>query len=163
MRRTFDGKPLRDATAPMLLPVLELDKAAAEAVRSKEVDAPARFKECLLAQCQMRVWGPDSKVRVMRRTVYVSLPGEKEALRYEMSRAAYEMVRNFDKKKPIKTGTIIELRPPAHSRQLGVMRKYGAKWKQAHPNYFRERKTTRKQSKTDPLAGIVRNGVYVKL
>lgn len=164
-RTYFDGKELRDATADMQIPVLPTDLAAAEAVRSGKVNDVERFKQCLVAQACNRVFGEDAHVAIMRRTAYVSLPGEKHAVRYMVPADTYELVSAFDQKKPVELGTMIKLTVPPKGESLSHKRKYKKNWRQANPAHAsgnQPRKTKIKNKKMDPLVGVVRNGAYVR-
>lgn len=158
----FDNKPLVDSTDTMQFPVLSLDLAAAEAVKSGSVNSADRFKECVLAQACIRTFGQESKVRVMRRTAWVSMPNEKFARRYEVSPEAYEVLSAFDRGDKVTTGLMVTFIPPTPSRQLKAMRKYADTYRKQHGRSTTN-KTGRKQTKTDALQGVVRNGTYVKL
>ena len=165
-RNYFDGKELRDAMYPLSIPVLPMDQVIAEAVRSEDVNAVERFKECVIAQACNRVFGQDSKVAIMRETAWVSLPGEKYALRFAIDSAGREMVASFDKQEDISVGTMIHLGVVAASERLDHKRKYKKAWRLANPAHQsgnQPRKTTIKNRKSDPIHGVVRNGTLVRL
>lgn len=163
----FDNKPLRDATSPLTIPVLGIDDAAARAVKSGDVNDPGRFANCVLAKACNRVFGDEARVRIARSTAYVSLPNEKFAYRFWLSQEAREILTAFDLSREIEgIGTMVTFEVPPAGKSLARMRKYAKRWKAKHPEHRggdSPRKTTRKQTKTDPLHGVVRNGVYVKL
>lgn len=163
----FDGKELRDATVPLSIPVLPMDQAIAEVVRSDGVNEVERFKECVIAQACVRVFGNDAKVAIMRSTAWVSLPNEKYALRFSIDAAGRRMVAGFDKKEHIEVGTMIHLGVPDKGHSLATHRKSKAAWRKRNPEFqsgdVRPRKTDRKQPAPDPLHGVIRNGAYVRL
>lgn len=161
----FDGKELRDATSPLWFPVLPADLAAAKTVKSGNVNDQKRFRECLVAQSCSRVFGEDAKVVIMRRVAYVSLPNEKYAHRYEVPSETREIIRAFDTNHAIGLDKMIQLVPPTKSRTLVRMRNQIKGWREKNPEHKNRasRKTTRKQTAADPLHGVVRNGIYVRL
>lgn len=167
LKTYFDGKELRDATAPLSIPVLPMDQAIAEAVRSEDVNAPERFRECIVAQACNRVFGEDARVAIMRSAAWVSLPGEKYALRYSIDAAGRRMVAGFDRSEDIEIGTMVHLTVPSLSDSLVNHRKRKTAWRKAHPEFqsgdSRPRKTERKQPAPDPLHGVIRNGNLVRL
>ncbi len=167
LRTYFDGKELKDATMPLSIPVLPVDQAIAEAMRSDDVNAVERFTDCLVAQACTRVFGSDSKVAFMRNTAWVSLPGEKYALRYAINADARRMVAGFDKEEHVEVGSMVHLMVPDASHSLVHYRKRKKEWRKRNPEFqsgdTRPRKTQRKQPAPDPLHGVVRNGAYVRL
>ncbi len=167
LKTYFDGKELRDATAPMSIPVLPNDQAIANAVKSDDPNDVARFKECVIAQACTRVFGGDAKVAIMRQTAWVSLPGEKYALRYVIDAAGRRMVAGFDRGEHIEIGTMIHLGVPDKGHSLATHRNRKKQWRKQNPEFqsgdSRPRKTDRKQPAPDPLHGVIRNGNYVRL
>lgn len=166
LKSYFDGKELRDATAPLSIPVLSTDLAAAEAVKSGHVNDPGRFKECLVAQACNRVFGQDAKVAIMRNTAYVSLPNEKHAIRFAVPAATRQVIAAFDKNESIELGTMAQFVVPSPANSLASHRKAKKKWVAKNPEFRGgdyPRKTTRKQAPSDPLHGVIRNGVYVRV
>lgn len=165
-RNYFDSKELRDATAPLSIPVLPMDQHIAESVRSDDVNAAERAKECVIAQACNRVFGADAKVAIMRATAWVSLPGEKYALRYAIDAAGREMIASFDQQKDIAVGTMIHLSVVPASERLDHKRKSKKAWRKRNPQFQSgsgPRKTTKVNRKTEPLHGLVRNGAFIKL
>lgn len=159
----FDGKELRDATGPMSFPVLSMDLAAAEAVRSGHVNDPERFQECLVAQACNRVFGPDAKVAIMASVAYISLPGEKYAHRYLVPTSTHDLIVAFDKKQKLEVGKSVELLPPTKSKSLDSERKRWREYRQRTGATGSTRVTTKKQPKKEPRHGVVRNGSFVRL
>ena len=158
-RRTFHGLQLEDAKVPLPIPVLQIDKKAAdEALRDVGIDDPIRYKNCIVAKACTRVFGDEINVAILRKTAYIALDAEKRALRFEIAPGTREIVEAFDRGKKIKTGTIVMLRPPSEHRKLPAMRRY---WKENNHKYGRQ--TGRVQRRSDPLEAVVRNGNLVKI
>ena len=159
----FDGKELRDATGPMSFPVLSMDRAAAEAVRSGDVNDPERFQQCLVAQACNRVFGPDAKVAIMASVAYISLPGEKYARRYLVPAATHELIAGFDKKQEVEVDKSVELLPPTKGKSLVAERKRWREYRRRTGATGSTRITTKKKPNTEPRHGVVRNGSFVRL
>jgi hypothetical protein len=160
-KKYFDGKELRDAVHPLVFPVLSVDLTKAKAIKSKSVDSQENFAACVLAQGCIRTFGEDAKVRVMRRTAWVSLPGERYAQRYDVYKQERGIIAGFDKDEDIHVGVFVQLNPPARGRQLKHMRETAKQWRAK--NKTRVPATGTLGKRPDPLRGVVRNGTFVRL
>jgi hypothetical protein len=159
---TFDGKPLVDAEVPTSIPLLQDDIDNAEALRSKGVNDPGRFADCVMAKACKRVFGENAKVRIQRTIAYVSWDGSFEAYRYEVHEDTQKIIRAFDRKKAIKAGTNLILNPPRAARRLDHMRVVSKSWRKKTGATGHVRLTESKVKKYRPVNIELRNGIYAR-
>lgn len=150
------GRPVRDATEGLSMPLTARDIAAAKRKRRRyEIDDPKNFTTCALATCLSKIAG--AQVEIHRRHAYVALPDEDFTRRYEVSGKSTEIIHLNDEDRfdEIPANVTIELRAPSPRRRLGVQR-VNAK---AHSNYKSTRGSGRKQRNVaDPHRGVWRSG-----
>lgn len=154
VRKRF-GRPVMDATQPIIMPLTGKDIARAAKKRAGYgVDDPDNFSECVLATCISKAAGAD--VLIMRRHAYVLLPGAKHTLRFEVDPETTELIHLNDEGRfsEIPPNVSVKLRPPAPRRRLVAMRA-NAKSK---GQYRESRGTERKQRPVDPYKGVYRHG-----
>lgn len=150
------GRPVQDADKPinMILTAKDIAKAAA-ARGGYDVDAPENFTECALATCLGKMAG--ARVLVMRRYVYVALPGEKYTLRYQMDCETADVVKANDLSQlsTIVANTPVSFLPPSPGRRLVMQggQRVSKKSRGILANPPRP-------SAGDPYEGVYRNGVH---
>lgn len=116
-RETFDGLPIVDAEADMIVVVRNEDIKRA---RGNEKDA----EKCALAKACARDFG-STKAAFFRTVAYIELPdenGNRRVVRFILGRAAAEIVRAFDRRKSIKGEVAVRLKAPSRGRKLDYVR-----------------------------------------
>jgi hypothetical protein len=162
----FEGKPVQDAEVQMHLPVIQIDAENAEPVKKKGRNADERFRACVVAQSCSRVFGPEAKVRILRKHAYLSLPGDKFARRYILGKDAQRTVAAFDRNEPIEVGKMITFEPPKGAHTLTGMRKYSRKYRATVGQKTGVNVSGRKGVNVSTARshdGLLRDGNYVKL
>jgi len=152
------GRPVRDATDDLVMPLLKRDiERAAKRRLNYEVDEPENFRQCVLATCISKAAG--AEVLIMRRHAYIALPGDEYALRYEVDPKSTDIIHLNDEGRfaDIPANVFIRLRPPSPSRRLVKMRAKSHAYRHSPGDPVR---TERKQRQVDPFRGVWRNGQF---
>lgn len=116
-RTTFDGLPIVDAAADMILNVHTEDVQAA---KGSERDAT----NCILARACARDL-KSSRVAFFRRTAYIDLPdskGNRSVTRFILDKDAKAIVAAFDRGKSVRGEVTVRLLAPTQSQTLDACR-----------------------------------------
>lgn len=154
------GLPVREAKEGLTLKLLQIDIDKAEEARADDVNDPNNFLKCVIAQAATRSFGA-KQAMIMRRTAYVAFPGDGCARRYLVDQKSHDTLAKWDRGERVVEGIELQLRPPSKQRTRAAMRKANASYRKATRGQAKPL-TGRKQRKSDPLSGTVRNGNLVR-
>jgi len=158
------GLPVKEAKAPLAMPLLQVDIDRAQKVKPEDVNAPENFLSCVIAQAATRAWGAE-RVAILRETAYVAFPGEKHTKRYTIDSKSRKVLEAWDRGEPVLEGVELRLMPPTKGKTRTAQLKRNREWRQQHGSsetFPGGRKTAQKRRKPDPLHNVVRNGNLVR-
>lgn len=158
------GLPVREAKDTLVIPLLQVDIDEAQKHKPTDVNDKANFLSCVIAQGATRVCGAD-RVAILRATAYVAFPGDRHTKRYIIDKRSRQVLEAWDRGEPILEGVELRLRAPSRRTTRAADRARRKVYRRQQPPGVgdRKRKTGRKQSPSDPLHNVVRNGNLVKL